>query len=59
MKNKKIYWIGGVILFLWYYSCRLSIKECRGTSTFGGGICRIPVKLSGCKPQANVEIIEQ
>ena len=49
MAKKTIYWIVGNILFLWYYSCRLSIKECRGTSMFGG-ICKIPVKLSGCIP---------
>ena len=49
MAKKTIYWIVGIILFLWYYSCRLSIKECRDTSMFGG-ICKIPVKLSGCIP---------
>lgn len=56
MAKKTIYWIVGIILFLWYYSCRLSIKECRGTSMFGG-ICKIPVKLSGCTPYMTEEEI--
>ena len=48
MSKKTIYYIVGIVLFLWYYVCRLSIKECRGAGMFGN-ICRIPVRLSGCR----------
>ena len=58
MAKKTIFWIVGIILFLWYYSCRLSIKECRGTSMFGG-ICKIPVKLSGCYSYPSDEEINE
>tara|TARA_Y100000401_G_scaffold56965_1_gene45082 strand:- start:648 stop:818 length:171 start_codon:yes stop_codon:yes gene_type:complete len=55
MSKKTIYWIVGIVLFLWYYSCKKSISECSTASMFGG-ICKIPVKLSGCKPLENLEI---
>ena len=56
MNKKTIYWIVGIIIFLWYYSGRLSIKECSTAGMFGG-ICKIPVKLSGCVYVDNTEEI--
>ena len=56
MSKKTIYWIVGIRIFLWYYSFRLSIKECSTAGMFGG-ICKIPVKLSGCVYVDNTEEI--